>query len=294
MAHHVGAALSLSRWSDVVVIYKPRETPWLFAAMARTGARLFVDIDDAVWASGSSPTAAVRAASIERARRFDAAAAHAEAVVTGSAHLAAEVAARVAGSATQVVRTPVDLESYDTTTERSDHRPCRLGWIGTATNLRDFGDDVVDALRKVVSTERASLTIIADRPLEREALDATFVPWSLAGEVDALAQIDIGLMPLLDDDRSRGRCAFKAIQHFATSTPVIASPVGAAPELVIDGHTGYLASTTDEWLGVLSTLIDDPEARARMGAEARGLVEREASTSVATERWLRLLTGRDG
>jgi len=40
-------------------------------------------------------------------------------------------------------------------------------------------------------------------------------------------------------------------------------------EFVVDGKTGWLVSSEDEWRRRLTDLINDPEMRAEMGAAAK-------------------------
>jgi glycosyltransferase involved in cell wall biosynthesis len=54
--------------------------------------------------------------------------------------------------------------------------------------------------------------------------------------------------------------------------PVVATPVGGIPEAVRDGVNGLLA-TTAGLAATLTKLIDNPELRAQLGAEARRTYE---------------------
>ena len=99
------------------------------------------------------------------------------------------------------------------------------------------------------------------------------IAWSEASEADALAAAHIGIMPLTDDEWSRGKCAFKLLQYMAASLPCVASPIGANTEAVIDGVNGFHAATVRDWESRLEELIVSPELRARFGAgglDARG------------------------
>jgi glycosyltransferase involved in cell wall biosynthesis len=97
--------------------------------------------------------------------------------------------------------------------------------------------------------------------------------WSPAAEIAALAGAHIGVMPLTDDEWTRGKCAFKLLQYMAASLPCVASPVGANTEAVIEGRTGYFARDASEWEHTLERLIGSPELRARLGAAGRLHVE---------------------
>ena len=53
-----------------------------------------------------------------------------------------------------------------------------------------------------------------------------FENWSQERETDLLPRCHAGIMPLTDDEFSRGKSAFKLIQYLASGLPLIASPVG--------------------------------------------------------------------
>ena len=84
-----------------------------------------------------------------------------------------------------------------------------------------------------------------------------------------MQKADIGLMPLIDTPRARGKCAFKALQYMGVGTPVVISPVGMNAEVIEDGVHGFFARTSEEWYDRLEKLITDPDLREQMGRKAR-------------------------
>ncbi len=99
--------------------------------------------------------------------------------------------------------------------------------------------------------------------------DADLIPY--------LSRMDIGLMPLSDNEWNRGKCALKAIQYMASGAATIASPVGENRVVIKDGTNGMLASGQDEWGSCLRELIEDPTLRQRLGVEARAHVRSQYS-----------------
>jgi glycosyltransferase involved in cell wall biosynthesis len=99
-----------------------------------------------------------------------------------------------------------------------------------------------------------------------------------------LSPIDIGVMPLPDDEWSRGKCGLKALQYMALGIPTVMSPVGVNRAIARDG-AAILASSDTEWAQALRALIDDPELRARLGEIGRARVEKEYSVHAVAPRW---------
>ncbi|ACF42713.1 glycosyl transferase [Pelodictyon phaeoclathratiforme BU-1] len=143
-----------------------------------------------------------------------------------------------------------------------------FGWIGNNLNLFFLSliDDAASSLQARYPAVRFS--VMSGKPPEGLKTCWNFVSWSKEAEVEWLESIDIGMMPLVDDEWSRGKCAFKLLQYMAHGKPVIASAVGANRAAVIDGVSGYLASSSAEWLAAFESLVTSPDRRRAMGKES--------------------------
>jgi len=268
-----------SRRSDVVVLLKPRLHPAIVEMLRRVNPRIVVDIDDAIWTW--DPVFA---------ERFDRSARAARAISAGSLHLTETAARRYPDTMVERIPTAVDTDRYRVRESPSaEHSPV-IGWIGNTPSLADFSDDVVAALAKLCGDGTARVRVVSSRALDRPELPAEFEPWSLATELDSLRRFDIGIMPLDDDEPARGRCGLKALQCMAVGVPVVASPVGAATEIITDGVDGFFASGERDWYDTLTDVVRSDERRASVGASARRRVEDEYSVAANVPRWLSLLS----
>jgi glycosyltransferase involved in cell wall biosynthesis len=115
------------------------------------------------------------------------------------------------------------------------------------------------------------------------------VPWTEASEVAAIAECDIGVMPLFDSPWERGKCGYKLIQYMACGLPVVASSVGVNGQIVQEGISGFLADTAQAWVTVLAKLLADAALRQRMGHAGRLRVEQEYCLQVTGPRLVGLL-----
>ena len=79
-----------------------------------------------------------------------------------------------------------------------------------------------------------------------------------------------------------------ALEAMAFGKPVIASAIGALPEVVIDRHTGFLVPPGDVYAlrEAISRVAEDPILATQMGRAGRALVEREFT---AEKHYLRLM-----
>ena len=57
-----------------------------------------------------------------------------------------------------------------------------------------------------------------------EGVQTNAQQWRAESEVSDLQRFDIGIMPLPDDDWSRGKCGLKLLQCMALGIPVVGSP----------------------------------------------------------------------
>lgn len=269
--------LQLARWADVVVVLKPRLHPRTMELLRRVNPRIVVDFDDAIWTWGNV-----------FADRFDHAATRARAISAGNSYLAGLAAERYPAATTALIPTAVQLERYPVRPPQRDGAPVIVGWIGNTGSLGDFSDPVAKALQRHIAAGRIRLRIVCSRPLGRDDLISEFEPWSLATEVDSLRRFDIGIMPLDDTEAGRGRCGLKALQYMAVGSPVISSPVGAAPEIIQPDVNGFLATTEEEWFDAIARLATSATLRSRLGARARATVEADFSVAANVPRLLAL------
>jgi len=192
-------------------------------------------------------------------------------VVAGNAYLAAR--ARAAGARdVAIIPSVVDLEAYPVAAP-AGNRPPVIGWIGSPSTAEAL-DAVAPALARVCAGGRARVVLVGVTPgLRSWPFPCEEREWEEGREAADIAGFDIGIMPLVDEPWSRGKCGFKLVQYLACGRPAVASPVGVNPAIVIDGETGLLAASEDEWVAAVDRLVADAPLRARLGAAGRAHVE---------------------
>jgi glycosyltransferase involved in cell wall biosynthesis len=165
-----------------------------------------------------------------------------------------------------------------------------IGWTGSHSTLK-YLDKVEGILQEIEQMyNNVSFTVIANQPPEIELKRMNFVKWSQENEISALADFDIGIMPLTDDMWARGKCGFKALQYMAMEIPTIASPVGVNTTIIDDGADGRLAGSGKEWRKNLIELIESQELRSKLGKQGREKVIRNYSVRANADNFLSLFT----
>jgi glycosyltransferase involved in cell wall biosynthesis len=96
--------------------------------------------------------------------------------------------------------------------------------------------------------------------------------WSAETEIDQVAGFDIGIMPLPDDEWSKGKCGLKGLLYMALGVATVMSPVGVNTEIITPEVNGLLAGTEDEWVEAVAGLVEDQMRRRRLAEAGRETV----------------------
>ncbi len=249
----------------------------------RSKAKLIFDFDDSIWLPNTSE-ANRRWSWMKDPRKTSKLVSLCDRVFAGNEYLA-EYARRFNPNGTVIVPTTIDTGEYQPRQERKDG-PVVIGWSGSITTIQHFRY-AIPALRALKEKfgERITFRVVGDGSYSEPSLSLQGLPWRKATELDDLRSMDIGIMPLPDDEWSRGKCGLKGLQYMALEIPTIMSPVGVNTDIIHDGVDGFLASSTGEWVEKLSRLIEDAELRARMGKAARQTVVERYSLSAWENRY---------
>lgn len=188
--------------------------------------------------------------------------------------------------AVTVIPSTIDTTAYTVRPRPDNPRPV-VGWTGSPTTLPHLRAllPALVALRRQVDYE---LRVVGGGVV-LPGVDMVSVAWCAKTEVEDLRTLDVGLMPLPDDEWSRGKCGMKALQYMALGIPPVVSPVGVNATMVRDGVNGFHARTDAEWVEKVACLLRSPDLRRRLGAEARRTVEETYSARVQAPRMARVL-----
>jgi Glycosyl transferases group 1 len=150
-----------------------------------------------------------------------------------------------------------------------------IGWIGSPSTT-PYLESVLPIFGRLAATglSHRLVAIGADTTFAAPWFSAP--AWSLASEPGALAEFDLGIMPMPDDPWTRGKCGYKVLQYFAAGVPVVASPVGLTRSLV-GPDRGRLVAGEAEWIDAIRELASDTATRRELGANGRRFAEQNYS-----------------
>ena len=266
---------------DLVFLYReaiPFGPPLIERLIAAQGVPIVYDFDDAIFLPSVSE--ANRAVSfLKNPGRVATIVRESRAVVVGNEFLAQY--ARRYNPAVTVIPTAVDTERFRPREPDAVPRSeLVVGWIGSPTTFQ-YLEALAGILKEVARQHPFTLRVSgAGRPVSFPGVTVEEVPWSMRDEVALFNGCDIGVYPLTDDEWSKGKCGFKAIQCMACGVPVVAAAVGVNREIITDGVDSFLASTPAEWIDKLGRLLTDRALRGRMAEAGRRRIEDKYSLRV--------------
>lgn len=206
---------------------------------------------------------------------------------------------------------PQQMDSQMVARLHSEFRPngarLAVGLIGRINRMKGHGVlmDAVDRLSTTIS-QPFSVVFVGDSPSGQEEyshqLDSRIAASPIAGSVvrckftkdrwPHYVALDIVCVPSIEEE-SFGLVAAEAM---AMGKPVIASKIGALPEVVRDGATGLIVEPKNpqKLAQALDALLSDEELRQRMGEAARVVAIREFSTLRMIDQFVELYAPLSG
>lgn len=271
---------------DMVIIYREAHflgTVFFEKLIALSNTPMVFDFDDAIWLNDVS-NGNQNLGWLKRPSKTGKIIKRSDLVIAGNEYLASY--ARRFSPKVSVIPTTIDTDVYLPQTLNKNQSVC-IGWIGSLTTLKHFQYAIPFLVRiKEKYGQQVSFKVIVDQEFSIPELDIITTAWRKESEITDLNQIDIGIMPLPDDEWSKGKCGFKGIQYMALEKPTIMSPVGVNTEIIQDGVNGFLAETQQEWIEKLSRLIESSDLRRTIGKEARKTILERYSVNSQKKRFI--------
>lgn len=273
----------LSQYHIVFLQRKRFNQPRLMLLRTRAS-RIIYDFDDSVMYRNSKAKDPI---SQSRRRRFIQMIKASDFVIAGNEFLKKEVLPFHSG--VEVIPSPIDHERYPLKDYSLKRKKVTLGWIGDHGSIH-----YLEKMRPIFERigqryPEAELKIVCDIFFDSKQIKVVKKTWSSEEEVADLQSFDIGVMPLMDDPWSWGKCGLKIVQYQGVGVPVVCTPIGINRDLVEERVNGFWATTPEEWEEKLSTLIEMPELREQMGREGRRRVLQDYTLQSCAPRLLSIL-----
>lgn len=224
------------------------------------GRKLIFDLDDAMFASRFKSRRNITNYMLKIG----------DAVIVSSRYL--EEHAKKYNKSVFYVPTPITMPQSIT---KINNQKFTIGWVGIGSVHERNLEILVEPLKMLGKKYNLKLVLLGAAGSKRiknmfsgidgVELEMPAVNWLDQSQVEQeISKFDIGVMPLLENEVTLAKTAFKCKQYMSLGVPSVSSPVGEVNYLVKDGINGFLASTSEEWVGKMSVLIDSKELRDKI------------------------------
>jgi glycosyltransferase involved in cell wall biosynthesis len=285
-ARRIADVRRAERW-DVVLLFREAFPlgPPLIETLLEKRVPVVYDFDDAIFIGDTSPANQI-VKHWKQPSKVGRIVEAATMTTVGNAWLA-NYAHRYSPNVT-LLPTTIDIAEYAFRPRPVSDR-LTVGWSGSRTTSAHLRT-IDGGLRRMLSELPVDLVVIGDPDYRLpRAPNVTVLPWRASTELQDLDRIDVGLMPLPDNDWSRGKCGLKALQYMAVGAVAVVSPVGVNPDIIEHDGNGLIADSDDEWVEAVGSLVDDHRCRQRLAAAGRTTVEDEYSGQAWAPRFLEVL-----
>lgn len=284
-ANHVRKA----KQHDAVFIYREAfmlGTTRFERKIHKKGIPIIFDFDDAIWLNDVSD-ANKNLSWLKKPEKTAEICKLSSLVITGNKYLA-DYAKKFNNNVT-VIPTTIDTNYHKTAGNITNNKSICIGWTGSRTTVKHFRL-LIPVLTKLKNQygDKLKIRLISDNGLGESPMEIEQVPWTASDEIERLDEIDIGIMPLPNDDWSKGKCGFKGLQYMSMGKPSVMSPVGVNNEIISHEKNGFLANTDAEWEYILIRLIEDRNLRSKIGQAGRKTIEDRYSITSNKDKYLHL------
>ncbi|MDF2452448.1 MAG: glycosyl transferase group 1 [Bacteroidota bacterium] len=287
----------LSRAKEFDVIFIQREALLLgssyFEKQFHKKNKVIFDFDDSIWLLDTSPENK-KFEFLKNPQKTKINITHAHKVIAGNSFLANY--AKQFNPHTIIIPTTIDTDFHVPKPElrgfdfAQPDKKIVIGWSGSISTLKHF-ELAVPALKEIQKKYpgKTEVHVIGQGAYTHPDISIISKNWGTRTEVDDLNCLDIGIMPLPNDEWVKGKCGLKGLSYMACGVATIMSNVGVNPEIIDHGENGFLASTQQEWIDCLSQLIENPDLRHKMAAAGRETVVKNYSVNANKDKYLEVL-----
>ncbi|HTD39746.1 MAG TPA: hypothetical protein VK671_03930 [Mucilaginibacter sp.] len=186
-----------------------------------------------------------------------------------------------------IIPTAVDVSKYESIKiDKARKGIFYILWTGTSSGY-PFVYKIEKALKRIVTKyDFVKIKIVSNAPPQFNFLterEFVFEKWTPDIEFSSIKSSDIGVMPINDDDLSRGKCSYKMLCYMAARIPIVVSPFGMNKEVLNMGEIGYGAITEDEWFSALDQVISSPQMQEELSVNAYNVVLKNFDINVVAK-----------
>jgi glycosyltransferase involved in cell wall biosynthesis len=276
---------------DLVVIYRealPSRSTFFEKFIAKKNIPILFDFDDAIWVKDVS-NVNKKLSWFKDEKKIEKLLPLCSHITCGNNYLADY--AKKFNENVSIIPSTVDTDNYKPYPNSRNQDVVKIGWVGSHTTIKHFEliTDVFFELKKKYNA-RVEFVVIGDENYTNEELNLKGQKWENEKEVELFNSFDIGVMPLPNDEWTKGKCGMKGLLYMSVGKPAVMSNVGMNRDIIENGVNGFLPVGQKQWVDVLSKLIEDKSLRKKIGENGRKTVIDKYSKETVKKTYLDLYT----
>ncbi|MDX1763367.1 MAG: glycosyltransferase [bacterium] len=277
-----GASLKTLKDFDGIFNQKCLINSRITGRILEAGPRIIFDFDDAIYTRPGRPRSFITDRRVKhRLHRW---LRSADYVTTANAFLAAY--AQNYASSVHVIPMAIDPDLWVPGPARRGEAVV-IGWAGAPVNLPNL-EALEPALSAVLDNNPSARLSVFCGARPNLSCPHDYYPFRPGQEPHFVQGLDIGLLPIPDEEYSRGKSPIKAIQYLACQVPVVGNVMGATAE-ILNNDNSIAVKTEGEWIRALESLIHASARRKTMGRKGREFVLKHHDVKAVGPRLLQLL-----
>lgn len=267
--------------SNLRCLIKPSQSKKII----RSSQRSIFDFDDAIYTRPGRPHSFIT--NIKVKNRLHIWLKEADIITTASNWLANY--ARQFSSSVVVVPMALDMDIWKPAKQKNED--CiTIGWSGAPGNVPNL-ERLDNVLTRIIKQHPfVRLSVFSGKKPELSC-PFNYHPFSHGAEADFGRQLDIGLLPLVEDEFSSGKSPIKAIQYLASGVPVIGNVFGATTEILNDSNS-LSVKTDDDWMNAITMMIENRERISTMGKAARAFAVKHHDIRTVGQQLVNIYTNK--
>lgn len=240
---------------------------WIIAKVLRK--KIIYDFDDAIWIPNTSSNNSI-VAGIKWHGKVVSICKWAYKVSCGNEYLA-NYAKQFNEN---VIINPTTIDTVNLHNLISNHEVTKpvIGWTGSHSTMI-YINEILPVINKLNHKYDFDFVVISNKEPDFKMINLKFVAWNKETEIEDLAKLNIGIMPLTEDLWAKGKCGFKALQYMALGIPALVSPIGVNTTIVNNDVNGFICDTENDWEESLVVLLQNADKRKQLGINARKFIE---------------------
>lgn len=182
-----------------------------------------------------------------------------------------------------IIPTAVEVAKYDAVIKTANKNFITILWSGTSSGF-PYLYKIEHVLKQILSKyDFVKLKIVSNNKPTFSILqlsDYEFEFWTEENEFSSMVNADIGIMPLNDDEFSKGKCSYKMLCYMASKLPVVVSPFGMNQEVLNLAPLGFGATTDEQWFEAIESIIISESLRQELAINGYKTVQKYFDASI--------------